>query len=96
MNTLDQPGFRKELNECLLRLKQLAEGMDPSDRMVFMNEVIVRLLPDRQKTMGANEKAVFNTRNPLRGLTSNQLELVRRLSDVTDRLSGLNEDRIGC
>lgn len=93
MNPLNQPQFRKELNECLHRLKQLAEGMDPSDRMVLMNEVIVRLLPERQKSLHAHAKAVENTRNPMQGLTSEQLNLVRRLSDATQRLSGFDEGK---
>lgn len=94
MNPLNQPDFRKEFNACLLRLKQLAEGMEPTDRMVFMNEVIVRLLPERQKVAHAHQKAVMNTRSPHEGLTTEQLELVRKLSEATDRLSGFNEGRI--
>lgn len=91
MNSLNQPHFRKELNDCLLRLKQLTEGMDPSERMVFMNEVIVRLLPERRKSVHAQAKAVDNARNPLQGLTGEQTDLVRRLSDATRRLSGFDE-----
>lgn len=96
MNPMNQADFRKELNECLLRLKNLAEGMSPADRMVFMNEVIVRLMPERQKTTDAQEKAILQARNPLQGLTSDQLELIRKLSDVTDRLSGFNEGKAAC
>lgn len=96
MNRLNQPDFRKELNECLVKLKNLSDGMDHPDRMVFINEVIVRLLPERPGTSPAQHKALVHTRNPLQSLTSDHLELIRRLSDATDRLSGFNEGQCGC
>ncbi len=93
MNPLHHPDFRKELNECLTRLKCLADGLQPADRMVFLNELIVRLMPERQKSTHAQDKATSNTRSPLQGLTNDQLELVRKLAAATEGLSGFHEGK---
>lgn len=94
MKPLHHPDFRKELNECLLRLKNLADGLEPADRMIFTNEVIVRLMPERQKSTHAQQKARSSTRSPFQGLSDDQLDLVRKLGEATNRLSGFNEGEV--
>ncbi|MCE2845598.1 MAG: hypothetical protein LW707_01045 [Sphingobacteriales bacterium] len=75
-----------------LRLKALrlvvtlSEAMEDHERSAFIRDLAALVMG---RSANPVRKAGVTSLNPTPGLTDEEYELVRRLSDATDRLSGL-------
>lgn len=92
MKPKSEAEIKQQLESCVREMNALLMELDPADRLRFVNEIFVRLMPDRKKTSSAADKLEAKHRKPLAGLTETQMQLVKRLSDATDELSDLDGD----
>lgn len=82
--------FRIELENCLSRLKSLSADLDPYERIMFMNEVILKLLPERKQIQSAQEKLNSKKQAVIRQLSPDEERAIGQLSVATERLSNMN------
>lgn len=78
--------LQKSMDDCIQKVSQIMNQLDPAARLVFMNELIVRIMPERKKPKAAAEKISKQQRKPLQSLSDTQLKLINKLADDTDRL----------
>jgi hypothetical protein len=78
--------------KCLRLVVSLSEAMEDHERSAFIRELATLVIG--RSTAPVRKAGVIQMQPPL-GLTREEQELVKRLSDATDRLSSLGnaEDR---
>lgn len=92
----------QELEAHVLSIKILLNELDPSERLCYINELFVRLLPDRKNTASAQDKIISRLRSTnansqlsLVALSKEQQRLINKLTSNTDRLHReMNDDSI--
>lgn len=92
MKTNPSDAVKMQLEKCIAEMKSLINELEPSDRLLFVNELFVRLMPDRKSADSAREKLLRKHKNPLQGLSKAQMNLVKKISDDTDRLFDMDGD----
>ncbi|MBL7924766.1 MAG: hypothetical protein JNL88_11255 [Bacteroidia bacterium] len=89
MKTGTTSAIKSELDQCVSKLKALLQQLEPADRLAFTNELMLRLMPDRKKANSASDKLSRKHKKPLAGLSNVQMQLIKKLSEDTDRLFDL-------
>lgn len=93
----------QELENHVRSIKTLLNELEPSERLRYMNELFVRLLPERNNnTESAQEKIISRLRSTnsssqltLNALSKEQQRLINKLTSTTDRLHReMNDDSI--
>lgn len=92
----------QELENHVRSIKSLLNELEPSERLRYMNELFVRLLPERNNTESAQEKIISRLRSTnsssqltLNALSKEQQRLINKLTSATDRLHReMNDDSI--
>jgi|GEM_PF-1862182 hypothetical protein len=91
-----------ELENHVRSIKSLLNELEPSERLRYMNELFVRLLPERNNNESAQEKIISRLRSTnapsqlsLNALSKEQQRLINKLTSATDRLHReMNDDSI--
>lgn len=81
-----------DLNQCVSHLKSLLKQLEPGQRLIFINELMVRLMPSRNKSSSSNDKVNARMNKSEAGLTNVQMQLIKKVSDDTDRLFDFDGD----
>ena len=92
----------QELENHVRSIKSLLNELEPSERLRYMNELFVRLLPERNNVESAQEKIISRLRSTnsssqltLNALSKEQQRLINKLTSATDRLHReMNDDSI--
>lgn len=92
MKSSSNKDLRKAMNECVLQINCIMKELDAADRLAFMNELIIRIMPDRKKAKVAGDSIEKRHRQPLQKLSGAEMKIIRKLSDDTDRLFDLDGD----
>ena len=54
MKPKSEAEIKQQLESCVREMNALLMELDPADRLRFVNEIFVRLMPDRKKTSSSN------------------------------------------
>jgi hypothetical protein len=92
MKKVTETSVREQIREQVSQLKSLLFEVEPSERLLVLNEVMTALLPDRKSVESAAEKLKRKRSHAQTTLTKAQMSLVRGMSDATDRLRDLTGD----
>ncbi len=84
MKTEKDFDLKKQMNDCILHINTIMNQLEPSERLKFMNELILRIMPGRKKPSSAADK--IEKKQQAAPLSQTQLKLIKNLSDATDRL----------
>jgi hypothetical protein len=92
----------QELASHVRSIKVLLNELEPSERLRYMNELFVSLLPERTTTESAQDKIISRLRSTnatsqltLNALSKEQQRLINKLTSNTDRLHReMNDDSI--
>jgi len=76
----------KAMDACVVQINQIMRNLDPSARLAFMNELIVRIMPERKKPKAAGDKIEKRQRKPLQSLSPTQMKLIDKLASDTENL----------
>jgi len=86
MKTESEIQVIQNLNRCIVQMKVLLNQLEPAERLTFVNELMVRLMPSKKKSTAASDKVNAQVNTTSKGLTKSQMQLIRKVSDDTDRL----------
>lgn len=86
MKTRTESDVKRELEQCVRSISTLLMELDPAERLRFVNETFLRLMPDRKQAQAASEKINNGRKTPNGDLSEAQLKLIKSLSDKTDEL----------
>ncbi len=92
MKTVPCSGLDKAMNECVKQINAVMDQLEPADRLKFLNQLIMRIMPDRKKTTSVSEKINKRQRNPLQSLSKDQCKLIEKLSQDTKNLFDFDGD----
>lgn len=92
MKKVNETGIRDEIRTEVNKLKNLLASVEPSERLLVLNEVITSLLPERKSTRSCNDKLNKKRQSRAANLSPAQLQLIRGMSDATARLHDLTGD----
>ncbi len=84
----------RELDKHISEIRTLINQLDPSERLRFVNEMMMRLLPNRNQNNGnAQEKLHKKHVNPLNTLSEEEQALIKEMAKQTNNLyRAMNED----
>lgn len=85
MKLRTEADVKRELENCIRSMKALMMELEPSERLRVTNEIFLRLMPDRQPSASAADKATAQKKAPTQ-LSESQQSLIRHLSQKTDEL----------
>ncbi|MFN8154460.1 MAG: hypothetical protein U0Y08_09240 [Bacteroidia bacterium] len=86
MKTRTESDVKHDLEQAVRTIKSLLSELDPAERLRFVNETFLRLMPDRKQVSSAAEKIKSGRKTPKGDLTDAQMKLIKTLSDKTDDL----------
>ena len=86
MKTRTEADVKKDLEQCVRTIKSLLVELDPAERLRFVNETFLRLMPDRKQPSSAAEKVNAGRKSAKGDLSEAQMKLIKTLSDKTDEL----------
>lgn len=86
MKTRTEADIKNELEQCVRTIKSLLAELDPAERLRFVNETFLRLMPDRKQPVSAAEKVNSGRKTPNGDLSDAQMKLIKSISDKTDEL----------
>ncbi|MBK7887312.1 MAG: hypothetical protein IPJ86_08410 [Bacteroidetes bacterium] len=84
--------LKKAMDACVLQINQIMQQLEPAARLTFMNQLIVRIMPERKKPKAANEKIGKQQRKPLQSLSPAQMKLIDKLASDTENLFNAGGD----
>ena len=92
MKTNSEIQVKQELDKCIAQMKNLLQQLEPAQRLTFVNELMVRLIPSRNKSTSSSDKINARMNKQDQGLTKTQMQLIKKASDDTDRLFDFDGD----
>lgn len=92
MKKVTEPSVTEQIREQVGQLKSLLSAVEPSERLLVLNEVMTALLPDRKTVVSVSDKLNKKMNQGEKTLTTAQMRLVRGMSDATERLRDLTGD----
>lgn len=92
MKTNSEIQVKQELDQCIAQMKNLLQQLEPAQRLTFVNELMVRLIPSRNKSTSSSDKINARMNQQDQGLTKTQMQLIKKASDDTDRLFDFDGD----
>lgn len=92
MKTNSEIQVKQELDQSIAQMKSLLQQLEPAQRLTFVNELMVRLIPSRNKSTSSSDKINARMNQQDQGLTKTQMQLIKKASDDTDRLFDFDGD----
>ena len=92
MKTNSEIQVKQELDKCIAQMKNLLQQLEPAQRLTFVNELMVHLIPSRNKSTSSSDKINARMNKQNQGLTKTQMQLIKKASDDTDRLFDFDGD----
>jgi len=92
MKTQSEIQVKHDLDQCVAQMKNLLKQMEPAQRLAFINELTIQLMPSRKKTSSSSEKINARINSSDQGLSYAQMQLIKKVSDDTDRLFDFDSD----
>ncbi|MFN0189681.1 MAG: hypothetical protein ACKVQV_13345 [Bacteroidia bacterium] len=92
MKTNSEVQIKQDLDRCITQMKNLLQQLEPAQRLTFVNELMVRLIPSRNKATSSSDKINAKMNKQDSGLTKTQMHLIKKASDDTDRLFDFDGD----
>jgi hypothetical protein len=92
MKTQSEIQVKHDLDQCVAQMKNLLKQLEPAQRLAFINELTIQLMPSRKKATSAEEKLNARLDTPDQGLSKVQMQLIKKVSDDTDRLFNFDGD----
>jgi hypothetical protein len=92
MKTQSEIQVKHDLDQCVAQMKNLLKQMEPAQRLAFINELTIQLMPARKKTSSSSEKINARINSANQGLSHAQMQLIKKVSDDTDRLFDFDSD----
>ncbi len=86
MKTRTETDVKRELEQCVRTISALLMELDPADRLQFVNQTFLRLMPERKQATAASEKINAGRKTSKGDLSEAQMKLIKTLSDKTDEL----------
>lgn len=92
MKTQSEIQVKHDLDQCVAQMKNLLKQLEPVERLHFVNELMMRLMPSRKKATASGEKINAKMNTAPQGLSQTQMQLIKKVSDDTDRLFDFDGD----
>lgn len=92
MKTQSEIQVKHDLDLCVAQMKNLLKQLEPAERLTFVNELMIRLMPSRKKATASSEKINARMNTSSQGLSKAQMHLIKKVSDDTDRLFDFDGD----
>ncbi|MBK7965508.1 MAG: hypothetical protein IPK10_09595 [Bacteroidetes bacterium] len=92
MKTQSEIQVKHDLDQCVTQMKNLLKQMEPAQRLAFINELTIQLMPSRKKASSSSEKINARMNSSVQGLSKAQMQLIKKVSDDTDRLFDFDSD----
>ncbi len=92
MKTQSEIQVKHELDQCVAQMKNLLKQLEPAQRLTFVNELMIRLMPSRNKASSSSEKLNARMNSTEQGLSKTQMQLIKKASEDIDRLFDVDGD----
>ena len=92
MKTQSEIQVKHDLDQCIAQMKNLLKQLEPAQRLTFVNELMIQLMPSRKKTSSSSDKLNARMNTSDQGLSKTQMQLIKKVSDDTDRLFDFDGD----
>lgn len=92
MKTQSEIQVKHDLDQCIAQMKNLLKQLEPAQRLTFVNELMIQLMPSRKKTSSSSDKLNARMNTSDQGLSKTQMQLIKKVSNDTDRLFDFDGD----